>query len=134
MIITVDPARPEPPYQQVRLQILAFLADGTLAVGARLPTIRQLADDLALATGTVARAYRELEGDGVIETRGRRGTFVRAASPIARAGHPDPQLEHEVAELVTSARSRGHPVADIAQAVARALAASPAPEQWGTGR
>ena len=76
MIIRVDPSSPVPPYEQIRMQIATMVASGVLAVGTRLPTIRQLAKDLALAGGTVARAYRELETGGVIETRGRRGSFV----------------------------------------------------------
>jgi DNA-binding transcriptional regulator YhcF (GntR family) len=50
--------------------------DGSLAAGTKLPTVRRLAEDLGLAPNTVARAYRELESDGFIETRGRNGTLV----------------------------------------------------------
>jgi DNA-binding transcriptional regulator YhcF (GntR family) len=56
----------------------------TLAVGTRLPTIRHLAADLGLAVNTVARAYRELEEAGLIETRGRAGSFVSAAGEEGR--------------------------------------------------
>ncbi|MFN3867338.1 MAG: GntR family transcriptional regulator, partial [Demequina sp.] len=49
---------------------------GTLAPGAKLPAVRRLALDLGLAANTVARAYRELEADGIVETRGRNGTVV----------------------------------------------------------
>ncbi len=62
---------------------------GVLAQGARLPTIRQLAADLGLAGGTVARAYRELEAEGAIHTKGRHGTFV-ASSDVNRKP-PEPQ-------------------------------------------
>ena len=71
-----------PPYEQVRTQVATMAATGVLPVGSRLPTIRQLAKDLGTASGTVARAYRELESDGVITTRGRHGSFVSA--PPAR--------------------------------------------------
>jgi DNA-binding transcriptional regulator YhcF (GntR family) len=86
--IAVDPASAEPPFEQVRRQVAAGAADGTLAPGHKLPTVRQLAADLGIAVNTVARAYRELESDGVIETHGRRGTFVaarRMAEPEAVA-------------------------------------------------
>ena len=56
-----------------------MVAEGILAPGTRMPTVRQLAADLGLAANTVARAYRELETDGVIATHGRKGTFVRSA-------------------------------------------------------
>ena len=78
VIISVDPSSPVPPYEQVRAAIVAAVDGGGLEPGARLPTVRELAGNLALAPNTVARAYRELEAGGVVETRGRRGTFVAA--------------------------------------------------------
>ncbi|WP_320781363.1 GntR family transcriptional regulator [Streptomyces sp. CRN 30] len=77
--ITEGPA----PYEQVRAQISEQARAGTLPVGYRLPTVRGLAEQLGLAAGTVAKAYRALEADGVIETRGRNGTFVAAAGSAA---------------------------------------------------
>jgi DNA-binding transcriptional regulator YhcF (GntR family) len=76
MILRVDPDSPVPPYEQVRAQIAALARDGELPAGARLPTVRALAADLGIAVNTVARAYRELETAGLVETRGRHGTFV----------------------------------------------------------
>ncbi|MEU6604563.1 GntR family transcriptional regulator [Streptomyces shenzhenensis] len=72
-----------PPYEQVRAQISEQARSGTLPVGYRLPTVRGLAESLGLAANTVAKAYRALETDGVIETRGRNGTFVAAAGSAA---------------------------------------------------
>ncbi|MEU5889263.1 GntR family transcriptional regulator [Streptomyces sp. NPDC047461] len=72
-----------PPYEQVRAQISGQARSGALPVGYRLPTVRGLADTLGLAANTVAKAYRALETDGVIETRGRNGTFVAAAGSAA---------------------------------------------------
>ena len=81
--ITVDPGAPAAPFEQVREQIATHARDGGLPVGYRLPTVRGLAEQLGLATNTVAKAYRALEADGVIETRGRHGTFVAAAGDAA---------------------------------------------------
>ncbi|MCC0098993.1 MULTISPECIES: GntR family transcriptional regulator [Streptomyces] len=67
------------PYEQLRAQIAQAARSGELPVGYKLPTVRALAEELGLAANTVAKAYRALEGDGVIETRGRNGTFVAAA-------------------------------------------------------
>ena len=75
-IVTVDSASAEPPYEQVRRQLAANASSGSFPPGDRLPTVRQLAADLGLANNTIAKAYRALEVDGVIETRGRHGTFV----------------------------------------------------------
>jgi GntR family transcriptional regulator len=76
MILRIEPEGHIPPYEQIRSQIATMAASGVLAEGTRLPAIRQLASDLGLAGGTVARAYRELEQAGIITTRGRHGTFV----------------------------------------------------------
>ena len=81
----VDPRSAVPPFEQVRAQLAARIATGELVVGARLPTVRRLADDLGLAVNTVARAYRELEGAGLVETRGRAGTVVSAGPDLSRA-------------------------------------------------
>lgn len=77
MIVRVDPNGAVPPYEQVRSQISEMIATGVVPVGSRLPTIRQLARDLGVAEGTIARSYRELERDGWIETRRRHGSFAR---------------------------------------------------------
>lgn len=79
MDLVVDAASSVPPYEQVRSQVASQVADGSLPAGTRLPTVRQLAEDLGLAVNTVARVYKELEADGVIATHGRRGTFVRSS-------------------------------------------------------
>lgn len=84
-MITIDADSPVPPFEQVRLGIARQVGDGTLAVGTRLPTVRALAADLGLAVNTVARSYKELEAAGLVETRGRLGTFVTAAGDRSRA-------------------------------------------------
>ncbi|WP_279403310.1 GntR family transcriptional regulator, partial [Arthrobacter sp. JCM 19049] len=59
--ITIDAQDPTAPYQQVREQILAAIAGGKLAPGTKLPSVRALAEQLSLATNTVAKVYKELE-------------------------------------------------------------------------
>jgi len=78
MPITIDAGASAPPYEQVRAQIAEQIRSGSLPVGTRLPTVRRLAGDLGLAVNTVARSYKELEADNLIETRGRHGTIVAA--------------------------------------------------------
>lgn len=82
--LAVDPTSATAPFEQLREQIAASARDGSLPVGYRLPTVRGLAEDLGLAANTVAKAYRVLEADGVVETRGRHGTFVAAAGDAAQ--------------------------------------------------
>ncbi|WMX47786.1 GntR family transcriptional regulator [Streptomyces roseicoloratus] len=81
--ISVDARSTTAPYEQLRAQISESARSGELPVGYKLPTVRGLAEDLGLAANTVAKAYKALESDGVIETRGRNGTFVAAASDAA---------------------------------------------------
>lgn len=80
----IDPTSAVPPFEQVRAQFAARIGDGTLVVGTRLPTVRALAEELGLAVNTVARAYRELETAGLVETRGRAGTVVSPAGDRAK--------------------------------------------------
>jgi|SRR5579884_851127 len=65
-----------PVYRQLIDQVRAGMASGTLSVGDQLPTVRQLAVDLAINPNTVLRAYRELELAGLLETQQGTGTFV----------------------------------------------------------
>jgi len=77
-MITIDEADPTPPFEQIRGQLADQIRSGTLAADQRLPSVRQLAADLRLATGTVARAYAALETAGLISTSRGSGTRVRA--------------------------------------------------------
>jgi DNA-binding transcriptional regulator YhcF (GntR family) len=72
--ILVDPDNGVPPWRQIKDQLVRLILAGELPIGAQLPSIRQLARDLGLATGTVARVYRELEATGVLRTAGRGRT------------------------------------------------------------
>jgi DNA-binding transcriptional regulator YhcF (GntR family) len=78
--LRVDTRSPVPPYEQIRGQLATLIAAGRLPPEHRLPPVRQLAADLGLAAGTVARAYRELEAAGHVTTRRAAGTRVSAAS------------------------------------------------------
>ena len=78
MRFSIDHAASAPPFEQVRVQVIDAVRTGDLVPGTRMPTVRALAAELDLAVNTVAKAYRALEADEVIETRGRNGTFVSA--------------------------------------------------------
>jgi DNA-binding transcriptional regulator YhcF (GntR family) len=83
-MVRVDPRSPVPPFQQVRDQIADAIERDELLPAVRLPPVRQLASELGLAANTVARSYRELELAGLVETRGRHGTFVSSGPSPAR--------------------------------------------------
>lgn len=71
-----------PPYAQLRRRVVEARHTGELGSGTRLPPVRKLAASLHLANNTVAKAYNELEAAGVVETKGRAGSFVRAGSGL----------------------------------------------------
>ena len=83
MRLSIDPAASAPPFEQLRRQVIDAVSDGSLAPGARMPTVRALAAELDLGVNTVAKAYRALEDDHVIEGRGRARTFVSATGDPA---------------------------------------------------
>lgn len=120
-LLRIDPAGDAPPYEQLRTQIAAMAAEGELAAGQKLPTVRQLAADLGLAANTVARAYRELEADGVISTQGRRGTFVRSIFLDGAARRaPRTDVHKAAATLAATARGLGLSLAETTRLVERA--------------
>lgn len=84
-MLSVDPSLPTPPFEQIKRQILQQRDSGELPADHRLPPVRRLAEELGVAANTVARAYRELEAAGVIETRGRHGSFVVGTEASARS-------------------------------------------------
>ena len=108
----VDPSSAEPPFEQLRRQIAARVGSGELTAGTRLPTVRSLAAEVGLAVNTVARVYRELEGDGVVVTEGRRGTFV---SPSAAAASRE--VESAAAAYVAAVRRAGLGVTEAGRLV-----------------
>ena len=72
-------------FDQLRMGVINAIRAGRLEPGARLPTVRELAGELGLAVNTVARAYRELETAGVVDTHRRLGTFVARSDPADSA-------------------------------------------------
>lgn len=118
MILRLDSDSHIPPYEQIRSQIATMAASGVLPRGSRLPSIRQLAADLDLAGGTVARAYRELEQDGVVSTRGRHGTFVEEIQPPPTAAR---ELDAAARSYASRALQLGVDPAEAAGAVQRAF-------------
>ena len=116
MKLAIDPEAAAPPFEQVRAAILAAVRSGELAPGSKLPTVRALAEELGLAVNTVAKAYRELESEQVIETRGRNGSFVSA--------HGDPSermLQQAASDYAAVARRLGVEASVALTAVESAL-------------
>jgi len=96
----IDGQAGTPLFDQLRTQIIDGIRTGKLPPGARLPTVRELAGRLGLAVNTVARAYRELEAAGIIETRGRFGTFVARVDPADAAMAAAARVYHDAAQAL----------------------------------
>lgn len=105
--LQVDLSSPTPPYEQLREQIAGLIATGGLPAGERLPPVRQLAADLGLASGTVARSYQELEQAGLVEGRGRHGTIVQAAGAGSEDQSRHQALSVAADNLASTARELG---------------------------
>ncbi len=107
MEITIDIEAPQPLFAQLIGQIKQAVQAGQLGPGDPLPSIRQLANDLDLNSKTVAKAYRLLERDSVLQTRGYRGTFVH---PDARANSTldlGSWVQDELGKTITTFRQAG---------------------------
>ncbi len=118
MKLTLDRGSDVPPFVQIREALRGQVAAGHLEPGFRLPPVRTLAEALDLAPNTVARAYKELEALGVVETRGRAGIFV-AGSGVERS------LREAASSYATAARTLGVGDTEALEAVRRALGSWP---------
>lgn len=102
-----DMASGVPVYRQIIDQILGGIAAGTIKPGDQLPTVRQLAVDLAINPNTVVRAYRELEIRGVLSTQQGVGTFVTTAPVEPNDAERQRQLDQLVGEVIARAGGAG---------------------------
>jgi GntR family transcriptional regulator len=122
-ILTVAADDATPPYEQLRRQFAQLIGSGVLRPGERLPPVRQLASDLGLAAGTVARAYRELESAGLIRTRRGAGTRVADRPPTLTEDQRGQLLSEYASAYVNQAILVAADDHTIVKAVQHALAA-----------
>ncbi|WP_326569192.1 GntR family transcriptional regulator [Amycolatopsis rhabdoformis] len=124
--VTVDADNGVAPWRQVHDQIVRAIGTGALPVDARLPPIRQLARDLGLASGTIARVYRELEAAGWVTTARAKGTVVTGAAP-----QPDRPalLRAAAADYAQRVRELGVDPHQAVDAVRAALSDTPLDQQ-----
>lgn len=116
MTLTINPESTIALHEQLRTQIIERVRSGDLAAGAKLPTVRGLAASLAVAPNTVAKAYRELEADNIIETRGRAGTFVSTHGDVTQQ-----QAQLAAREYADRVQQLGVPSDDALEYVTAAL-------------
>ena len=111
MRIEIAP-RGAPPAEQVYGQLRGLITSGRLAADERLPSVRQLASDLGVAAGTVAKTYRRLEADGLVTSRTGAGTRVsRSAAPVSQ------EVARAARALATAARREGLSTEDAVRMV-----------------
>lgn len=121
MTIRVDPTRATPPSRQLVEAVLDRIAGGAWAAGDRLPSVRGLAAEALVNPNTVGKAYRELEGMGVVEGRNGAGVFVTPEGPgAARAQRRGATLD-ALMHALESALQAGHPPAALRRHVERRL-------------
>ena len=119
--LRVSTTDPTPPYEQLRRQFVELIRSGVLGPGDRLPPLRQLAADLGLAVGTVARTYRELETAGLVASRRGGGTRVQAGARPSTAAQRERALREHAAAFVRQARLLGAGDDDVRAALAAVL-------------
>jgi GntR family transcriptional regulator len=113
-----------PVYRQIIDQVRGGLASGSLIVGDQLPTVRQLAVDLAINPNTVVRAYRELELGGLLESHQGTGTFISAQRIKGGEAERERQLEQIVGDCVARAGAAGFTIEELIEQMRGLLSVS----------
>lgn len=114
--IVIEPGSPVPPFEQLRQRIVELVRSGDLIAGTQLPPVRSMAGTLGIAPNTVAKTYRELEKIGLLEARGRAGTFVADTGDPART-----RAQKVTTDFVADVRALGMEDAEILEFVEAAL-------------
>jgi GntR family transcriptional regulator len=113
----LDTASGVPVYRQLIDQVQAGIATGTLSVGYQIPTVRQVAVDLAINPNTVMRAYRELEIRGVLDTQQGTGTFIAPQPAQIDDNDRTRRLDQLLDEFVARAGAGGFTLAEVVEAL-----------------
>jgi GntR family transcriptional regulator len=113
-----------PVYRQLVDQVRGGMASGSLVAGHQLPTVRQLAVDLAINPNTVMRAYRELELTGLLETHQGTGTFISDKKLEKKSAERDRQLSQIAGDSAARAGAAGFTVEDLIERLRELLPAS----------
>jgi GntR family transcriptional regulator len=120
----IDPRSPTPIYAQIAERVRIAVAAGELTTGDALPSVRALAGTLRVNPATVVQAYRDLEGDGVVEMRQGSGTFIATLSPEARGHTRDQAARRLVRALLEQAARLAICPADLRKAIDAELGAT----------
>jgi GntR family transcriptional regulator len=113
----LDAASGVPFYRQIIDQVLLAVGDGRLKPGTQLPTVRQLAVELSVNLNTVAKAYREMEIRGIVETQQGTGTFVAHRKPEKKTAERRKALGKLVEQFLSLATAQGFTHEELADAL-----------------
>jgi DNA-binding transcriptional regulator YhcF (GntR family) len=139
-LLVLDPRQAKPPSEQIEEQLRLQIAAESLAAGAALPSVRQLARDLGIAPNTVVRAYNELERQGWVVASARRGFAVADVAGWVRQAERRQKIEQAVAQLLVTGRRLGVGGSELHAELERQLAAradlhaGPAQQDVGASR
>ena len=125
MQVSLNTESPTPLFAQLVEQIKAAVQAAQLKPGDPLPSIRQLSNDLNLNNKTIAKAYRLLERDGVIVTRGYRGTFIHADAVSNSVADMEATLDDTIGQAIAACRANGATDSEIRIAFGKAMQAPP---------
>ena len=122
MILDIHPDSPVPIYEQIVAQVTFAVAAGDLEAGAMIPSVRDMAQQLLVNPNTVARAFQDLEGLGVVTARRGRGMEVTTDAPQKCQARRQDIIRGRIREALREAHSSALPAEDIRQLVAEELA------------
>ena len=105
-MITINYRDPRPIYEQIQTELRRLMLTGVLPPGSRLPSVRELAGQLAINPNTIQRAYRELEAEGYILSMPGKGSFVADATDLERQKRLD--AEHALRAAAQSLAALGY--------------------------
>ena len=125
MEITIDIDSSVPQFEQLIEQVKAAVTSGVLKPGDALPSIRQLANDLELNSKTVAKAYKLLERDSIIEAKGYSGTYVHPKSKANCKFNRQEWTLRKLSETIAELREAGVTDSEIRNAFAGAISRHP---------
>lgn len=112
-MIPIDPRDPRPIYLQIKEGLCRLILSGAVKTGERLPSIRELAGQLAINPNTIQRAYRELESDGFIYSVSGKGSFAAALQEVdaGRRSAKEKEFRAAAQELLRLGTPKGDLVA-----------------------
>jgi len=116
MFEDIDPRSPVPLWEQIAARVRVAVASGEFLPGEGLPSVRGLARRLRINPATVAQAYRELSGEGFVETRHGAGTFVRQVAEGRRRDERRTRAQEMVRRLLEDGARLGISAEELTQA------------------